>query len=74
MKPSRNECLSAVISELETHSIRYHVHMAGKHIKVRYGPDLEFLQVVSLTPSDGRSKLNARSDIRRALRSQKLTA
>lgn len=64
----RNEVLSAVIAELQSAHLDYNIEQTRKHIKIRYGPLLASSYVVSSTPSDGRARLNARADIRRAIR------
>lgn len=64
-----SQCADAVTDELEKIGLRYVVEHGGKHLKIRYGENLEHVQIVASTPSDWRAPMNERAQIRRSLAS-----
>jgi hypothetical protein len=64
----KNECLRAVTAELDSHRLPYRIDLRGKHIRIRFGTNFELTQIVPASPSDRRAPLNARADVRRAIR------
>lgn len=64
----KNDCLDAVISELDAAGVRYETDVKPKHVHIRFGKDLERMHVVAKTPSDWRAHKNERASIRRDLR------
>lgn len=66
----KNDCVEAVLSELERFGLKGVVGDRGKHLEIRwqYSDGRERFQIVPSTPSDNRGALNARGDVRRRLR------
>jgi hypothetical protein len=67
-----NPCLQAALDELEAAGIRgVEIVRGGKHLQLRWRVNGQGLRVFAVpgSPSDWRSPKNARSDIRRILRS-----
>jgi hypothetical protein len=65
----RNEVVDTILKELEQHGLKPVLLNGGKHHKIRWvGPQGERTFVTSVSPSDVRTKLNARAQVRRMLR------
>lgn len=70
-----NDCLEAVLDELNAVNIKPRVEFGGKHIKVMWpAGGREWSQIVSKTPSDIWSLVNERAQTRRYLREAGLLA
>jgi hypothetical protein len=67
----RNDCLNAALAELEAVGVRdYQLAHGGKHLQLRWSVNGHPLRILTIagTPSDFRSPLNTRRDIRALLR------
>ena len=62
-----NPCLAAAVEELRSAGVPYSIDMSRKHIRVRFGRNLERFRMISRTPSDWRAAKNERAGVRRAL-------
>src|SRR6185312_8378296 len=67
----RNECVDVALSELSKYGLTGRVESRGKHLEVSWVyQGVSRFVTVSATPSDRRSVLNTRADVRRTLRAQ----
>jgi hypothetical protein len=67
---ARNECVEAVLLELERFGLKGEVSALAKHMEIawHYPDGTRRIQIVPATPSDHRAALNSRGDVRRQLR------
>lgn len=69
----RLEHLEPVMEELERYGLRGEIGERGKHLEIRWKtPNGERFITMPRTPSDWRSALNSRSDLRKLLRADNL--
>ena len=70
----RNEIVETVFKELEIHGLKPVLLSGGKHDKIKWNAHgRERCFIASVSPSDVRSRLNARAEVRRMLRDDGIT-